>query len=367
MKSVTEATLRGARVLLRADFNVPVREGRVADDFRIRKTLPTIQYLREQGSRIVIIAHLGRSKESLAPVADALKRALGADVRFSTAAPGNELLAATEDLGQGDVLLLENIRRYEGEEAGDSAFAQLLAQAGDIYVNDAFAVSHRAHASITELPKLLPSYAGLLLRSEVEHLTEALTPAHPCLAILGGAKFDTKRPLIEKFAGLYDTVAVGGALANDFAKARGMEIGKSHASGVSVEQALLSNPRLLHVHDFLLATGEVRGETEVGADESIVDIGPQSAERFAHEIEKAAFVLWNGNMGIYEQGCTAADTMLAKALTQSSAKAVIGGGDTLASLAHEEFDENRVFLSTGGGAMLQFLLNGTLPGIEALG
>lgn len=370
MRSVREAQVKGARVIVRVDFNVPVKDGRVVDDFRIRRTRTTLEYLRENGAKVLIVSHLGRQGGTLLPVFNHLKGEYGDGITFSHASPGEELLAAVETMRDGDILLLENIRRHEEEEAGDDTFARELAKTGDIYVNDAFAVSHRAHASITGIPKFLPSYAGFLLEEEVENLTHALSPLTPSFAMIAGAKFETKRPLLERLKGIYTKIAVGGALANDFFKAKGYEVGLSRVSDRKIERELLDDHRLLIPSDVIVAKDNGEGRPSnanaVAKDERIMDIGEATTKAWTNEVEKASFVLWNGNMGIYERGFTAGDHALADALIHSNAKAVIGGGDTIASLKGISFDEKRVFLSTGGGAMLEFLAQGTLPGIEAL-
>ena len=358
------------RVLLRADFDVPIANGRVISDFRIRKALPTIEFLRDRGAKTVILSHLGRSGETLRPVFEELAHRLGSGaVRWSAASPGSELLAATADMRDGDILMLENIRRRKEEAEGNEEFAREIAKAGDLFVNNAFADSHRTHASISVVPKFITAYAGLQMEEEVEALERARMPESPALAILGGAKFETKEPLIEKFLSTYDRVLLGGALMNDFLKAKGYEVGVSRISGRLPSTDILEHPRLTLPVDIIVEKdGLGRATTEDGArkDESIVDIGPKTVAEWSKAIQSSRFVLWNGPLGIYEKGFIASTEKLARTLASSGARAVIGGNDTVAIVQKTNFDPERVFLSTGGGAMLEFLVKGTLPGIEPL-
>jgi len=329
IKNIRDVDVCGKRVLVRVNFNVPIENVKILDDTRIRATLPTLQLLLERGvAKIILLTHLGRPGGKVAN-------------EFSVA-PLRARLGELIDVSR--IELLENLRFDLGEEANDTAFAQKLANLGDLYVNDAFADSHRAHASIVGIPKLLPAYAGLLLEEEVTQLTQALKPPPNSLAIIGGAKLETKLPLIEKFAGLYKKVLVGGALANE----------------CTPTQDNISLP--------------VDGVPQL---KGMFDIGEQTRALWSEEIKKAEFVLWNGTVGMYEKkeynGGTDA---IAQALVDSNCRAVLGGGDTLAALGKSDLGRSslrsdleksgRVFLSTGGGAMLQFLADGTLLGIEAL-
>jgi phosphoglycerate kinase len=269
-----------------------------------------------------------------------------------------------------EVELLENLRFNPGEEANDHEFAKKLASLGDIFVQDAFADLHRAHASIVGIPKLLPSYAGLLVEKEIEHLGAALTPPPHAIAIIGGAKFETKEPLLAKLLSLYEKVLLGGALADDLIKARGMPFGASLVSGMSVPTLLAGNKKLIIPTDAVVVLDEKTPRealvSDVRAQERMVDIGQATAKSWAEIISQASFVLWNGPMGVYEKSFIAGTDALAQALVDSYARAVVGGGDTLASIKKYQFDPSKVFLSTGGGAMLKFLTDGTLVGIDAL-
>jgi phosphoglycerate kinase len=355
IKSVKDADVSGKRVLVRVDYNVTLKDGVVDDDMRIKASIPTIELLRQKGaSKITVMTHFGRPEGKVDPRWDL--------------APIRKHMA---ELGLQDVELLENLRFDPREEAGDESFAKELALHGDIYVNDAFSASHRAHASITGVPKLLPSYVGLELESEIQHLTAALTPPAGSLAVIGGAKFETKQPLIEKLLQKYSQLLLGGALGSDVIRARGWPVGASLISKIPVPENIAGDEHLLVANDAVVKDVDADAErtalvVDIQSSESIVDIGPATAKQWADTVRKAPFVLWNGPMGIYEDGFTNGTDALAEALSTSAGKAVIGGGDTATALQKFTFDVERVFVSTGGGAMLEFLVDGTLPGIEAL-
>jgi phosphoglycerate kinase len=349
---------------------VPIKDGLIVDDARIRAALPTLELLAGRGAKMVVMTHMGRPKgkemESLkvAPVARRLGELMK---RRVTVAPE-----------ESDCMMLENLRFDPREEEGSMEFAKELAAHGDLYVNEAFSNSHRAHASVVGVPQLLPSFAGIRLMEEVEKLQEALTPPQGALAIIGGAKFETKQPLIEKLPPRYARILLGGALGNDVIKARGLPVGASLVSSVPASVAIASDGKLSVATDAVMekvanaAAGENGKDSRTGlvvdvrADERIVDVGPVTAAAWAQMAEDAPFVLWNGPLGVYEEGYTEASDLVAQALARSKARAVVGGGDTDAALSKYSFDPQKVFLSTGGGAMLQFLTAGTLPGIEAL-
>lgn len=356
MNTVRNINCAGKRVLLRADFNEPLIDGVVQDDARIRAVVPTIEFLLQQNpTSIKILTHLGRPEGR---VVEALRTAPLAK-------------ALSKYVTDPRVEVLENVRFNPGEETNDKAFAQELAAQGDLFVNDAFADAHREHASIVGLPTLLPSFAGLLMEKEVEALTAALTPPPGSVAIVGGAKFETKIPLITRLLEHYDTVLLGGALGNDLIKARGMPFGASLVSAEPVPVEIAINQKLLMATDAYFGEEGKKIErvstiADIRAHERIVDIGPITAGQWSERVSQAPFVVWNGPMGIYEDGFRAGTDALATALAQSQARAVVGGGDTIAALSKCSFDPARVFISTGGGAMLEFLANGTLPAIEAL-
>jgi phosphoglycerate kinase len=329
MKSIREAgDLSGKRVLVRVDWNVPIENGEVRDDYRIRRSLPTLEFLKKVGAEVIIATHLEPEGSGVAP----LRKFVPEGVK-----------------------LLENLRHNPGEKSNDENFAKELASKADIFVNDAFSASHRKHASIVGVPRFLPSFAGIQFLEEVENLSKIFAPKHPFLFILGGAKFETKLPVLKKFVEKADTIFIGGALANDFFKARGMNVGSS----------LISN------QDFglreLLNTGKImipRDTTHNG--DRIVDAGPETLEDLIDKVSEARTILWNGPLGEYEKGFRHCTLELAKMITESSARSIVGGVDTLTAIRQLGIYDKFSFVSTGGGAMLDFLAYETLPGIEAL-
>ncbi len=364
VRSVQDADVKGLRVLVRAELNVPLQDGVVADDTRLRLLVPTIDLLRQKGAReITLVGYLGRPG--------------GKVVEELRMTPVRKRLAELTDMTS--VVMMENVRFDPREEINDPALATELAKNGDVYVNDAFADSHREYASIVGVPKLLPSYAGLGMMNEIAHLSQALTPPPGALAIIGGAKFETKEPLIEKLLKTYGELLLGGMLGNDLIKARGLPVGESLSSGLPVPIGIAGDERIVVATDAVVRDTKANAErtalvVDTQKDESIVDIGPATTQLWAQKISQASFVLWNGPLGIYEQGFSRGTSAVAEALALRSAsgqpprdfRAVIGGGDTLAALAKFAFNKEKVFISTGGGAMLEFLVQGTLPGIEAL-
>lgn len=348
-------------ILVRGALNVPIENGRVVNDYRLRRALPTIKFLTERGARVILISHLTgqvsneSSTKTLAPVATALGKLISG-VSFFGEIVGERARSAIRALPPGEVLVLENLRRDKREIMNDRSFAKELALLADIFVEDSFDECHRPYASIISLPELLPSYAGLLLEEEVRELSRALTPKHPSLAVIGGAKFGTKEAVLARLLETYDHVFVGGALANNFFKASGKEVGKSLVSGgdLSHIKKLLLNPRLVLPVDSVIK------------DEKILDSGHATSALLADLATKAKTILWNGPLGMYESGYTEATNAFAEAVARSSAYSVIGGGDTIAAIEHLGLLPKFSFVSTGGGAMLDFLAKGTLPGIEAL-
>jgi len=355
IRSVRDAEIKGKRVVMRVDFNVPLKEGVVVDDARIKAVVPTLEFLQQAGAaQITLLTHLGRPEGS---VVESLKVA-PVEVRL-------------RELTQVPFELKENLRFDSREEANDEGFAKELAGLGDIFVNDAFAVAHRAAASTVGITKYLPSFAGLLVEREVAMLSEALEPPPNSLAILGGAKFETKIPLIETLLKRYGRVLLGGALGNDVVKARGLSVGSSLVSAIPVPTELAMNERLMVPLDAVVRDKDLNAERtalihDLRAIESVVDIGPATEKLWQEEVEQAPFVLWNGPLGVYESGYTRGTNAVAEALTRAKVRAVVGGGDTIAAVSHFTFDPEKVFLSTGGGAMLEFLAQGTLPALEPL-
>jgi 3-phosphoglycerate kinase len=363
--------LKGVKVLLRVDFNVPILHNKVTDEFRLKSAIPTIDYLRSRGAKVILIAHLESNSGdnlSLEPVSKDLAT-LGVNaplVKDYKKAPG----IIDAGMKEGECILMENLRFFEGEKKNDPKFAKALASLADIYVNEAFSVCHRKHASIVGVPKYLPSYAGLQLENEIKHLSKAFSPAHPFLFILGGAKFETKLPLLDKFMKTADMVFVGGALASDFFKEKGLEIGKSKTSTGNFNLArYVKSPKLLLPVDVTLADGTIKNVERLTANDRIMDSGPKTVQLLREKVSQSKFILWNGPLGVYEDGYREPTHALARMISEATAKgaeSVIGGGDTLASVAEQGLQSNFTFMSTGGGAMLDFLAQGTLPGIEAL-
>ncbi len=369
LKSVTEIeNLEGVYVFLRASLNVPVKNGVVRDEFRITQAMKTVECLRTKGARIILCSHLGKDgQESIVPVYEVLKNKLPVTLSPEVVGPVTQQLR--DDLKNGEVLLLENVRKEQGEMENSADFAHSLASLADVFVNDDFAASHRAHASLHAITAYMPSYIGISFEHEYRELGKALEAKHPALFILGGAKFETKVPLVEKFLTLYDTIFIGGALANDFFKAKGYEVGKSVVSEMTLAGSpLLSHPKVLLPVD---VTVEKDGErrvckpSEVGPEENILDAGPETIELLKSHIEKAATILWNGPLGYYEAGYTQCTQDLARAIGDAYAFSVVGGGDTVASIESLGISSKFSFLSTAGGAMLTFLEEGTLTAIEA--
>ncbi|MFA5841483.1 MAG: phosphoglycerate kinase [Candidatus Paceibacterota bacterium] len=357
--------LKGKKVLLRLDLNVPVVEGVVKDDFRITRALQTIEYLKKHGARIIIISHFGDVGASLQPVARYLNRFTR--VGFVPDIVGAKAKAAAESLPEGGAMLLENLRADAGEKKNSALFAGKLAFLADVFVNEAFSVSHRSHASITRLPKLLPAYAGFLFEEEYKHLSRALKPKKPFVFILGGAKFETKLPLVRHYLPLAKTIFIGGALANALFKMKGYEMGKSSVGKpIPGLKSLLSNKKVVLPEDALLLSGKIVCPDELTRADKIADIGPATLLELKNKIVGAKSILFNGPVGIYDEGFGWGTEEILKLLVKSKAETVIGGGDTLALVTKLKIEKKFTFVSTAGGAMLEFLATGTLPGIEAL-
>ena len=386
--TIDDADLRGRRVLLREDFNVPMRDGRIVDDRRIHEALPTIRALRERGARTIVVVHLGRPKgrldESLrvAPLGMRVGELLGTDVRVATDVVGEDAHRVVAALGDGDVAMLENVRFEPGEEANDPAFAAQLAALADVYVNDAFGAAHRAHASTEGVAHLLPAYAGYLMARELDVLGGVLEhPRLPVVAIIGGAKISTKVGVLENLLDRVDTLWIGGAMACTFYRAQGLGTGTSLVEEEHVQAAR----RLLDVApsrraslelpvDVIIAERAEAGAdtaavaaSAIPADRMVVDVGARTCDRIAADCASAGTVVWNGPLGIYEIPAFAAGTRrVAEALARSSADSVVGGGDLAAALAAAGVADKIGHISTGGGATIEFLEGKTLPGVAAL-
>lgn len=369
MKSILEIkNLKGRTALVRVDFNVPLGKDGVVDsteDWRIEKSLDTIKHLSKMGAKVILISHIGRDpKESLAPIAKRLNDFI--PVKFIPMLYSEDMPAIAENILEGEVVLLENLRGNEGEEKNSKEFSAYLASLADLYVNEAFSVSHRAHASIVGVTQFLPSYVGLWFLKEVENLKKLDTPEKPFTFILGGAKFETKVPLIEKFSNIADSVFIGGALANNFMKKIGFETGLSLLDDKVDVGKFFDKENIKIPFDVLISSGDVRTPNGLTSQDMIVDMGPETLEDLKITISVAKTILWNGPLGLYEDGFDKSSREILKTISESGAFSVVGGGDTV-KLVKEMGLENKIsFISTGGGAMLEFLSSGTLIGIEAL-
>lgn len=387
MKFLGDIDIRNKRVLARVDFNVPLVKGdKIAPegDWRIKATLPTIRYLLEQRAKIILLSHLGRPKGKvveklrLNPIAEKLEEFLGQTIIKLDRCFGQGVEQKANNLQQGEIILLENLRFYPEEEKNKPSFAKRLARLGEIYVNDAFSVSHRSHASVVGLPQYLPSCAGLLFEKEIKTLEKFLKePKHPLLVIVGGAKISTKLKLIKHFLKKADRLILGGALANTILRARGFEVGRSVIEKEMVREArklTLTKDKVYLPTDAIVST-DISGRAKsrsvsidnVKEKELILDIGPETTRLFKEAISQAKMIIWNGPMGLFEVGeFNSGSAETAKAVARSPAFSVVGGGDTIVLLRQLNLFDKIDHVSTGGGAMLKFLAGEKLPGIEAL-
>ncbi|HEV3476785.1 MAG TPA: phosphoglycerate kinase [Rubrobacteraceae bacterium] len=384
-RSVRDLDLNGKRVLVRVDFNVPIKEGRVTDDTRIRRALPTIRHILSEGGRPILISHLGRPKGepdpkyAMDPVAERLEDLLGEPVLKLDAAVGPEVEEALNNWEGRGVVLLENSRFYPGETKNDPEFSEQLASLADLYVDDAFGAAHRAHATTVGVAERLPAAAGLLLEEEVNYLHGVLEdPDRPFVAILGGAKVSDKLGVIESLLEVADTLLVGGAMCFTFFKARGYEVGDSLVEDDYLEEAgrLMdeAGDKLVLPVDVVVADRmdeEARGEVvdvdSIPPDKMGLDIGPRTVELFEEYISRARTIFWNGPMGVFEIEAFAKGTEgVARAVAASAATSVIGGGDSVAAVSKLELEDRMSHISTGGGASLEYVEGKELPGVAAL-
>jgi phosphoglycerate kinase len=361
--------VQGIPVVARLDLNVPIENGVVVADYRIRKALPTIKFLQEKGAIVVILSHIEGGSDTLKPAFERMKQDIP-DIQFceDCIEKGGELIAG---LKAGDVVLCENIRLYDGEKKNDPEFAKKLSELGKYYVNDGFSVSHRKHASIVGIPKLLPGFLGLQFEEEILNLSKVFNPEHPFVFILGGAKFETKMPLIDKFVTIADSIYVGGALANDIYKANGWVVGRSVVSTTGMDiSKYADNEKILTPSDVIVEKADgnraIKEATHVDTEDKIYDAGPQSIKFLKTIIAQASCILWNGPLGYYEKGYKEPTLKLAEMIAESSALTIVGGGDTLGAIVELGIEDKFDFVSTGGGAMLDYLATGSLPGLDAI-
>ncbi len=391
-RTLDDADLAGKRALVRVDFNVPMHEGQVSDDTRLRAAVPTIEKLRAGGATVILLAHFDRPKGkrvpemTLAPIAGALAKVLGSPVAFADDCVGPVAASAVAALKAGDVLLLENVRFHAGEEKNDPEFAKALAANGDLYVNDAFSAAHRAHASTEGLAHLLPAYAGEQMRLELTALDKALgNPERPVMGIVGGSKVSTKLDLLRNLVTKLDKLAIGGGMANTFLYAQGHDVGASYCEKDLAETARdiirlagQNNCKLFLPIDIVVAekmapgaAARVRSLGAVDEDERILDAGPESVERLCRAMANSKTLIWNGPLGVFEippfdKGTMTAAHFAAELVKEGKLVAVAGGGDTVAALNAAGCAEDFTFVSTAGGAFLEWMEGKQLPGVAAL-
>ncbi|MDT2239533.1 phosphoglycerate kinase [Paenibacillus larvae] len=387
-KIVRDVEVAGKRVFVRVDFNVPLENGQITDDTRIRETLPTVKYLIEQGARVILASHLGRPKGQvveemrLTPVAKRLSELLGKPVVKADVAIGAEAKEKAEQLKNGEVLLLENVRFYPGEEKNDPELAKAFAELAELYVNDAFGAAHRAHASTEGIAHHLPAVSGLLMEKELDVLGKALTnPERPFTAIIGGAKVKDKIDVINNLLNLADNIIIGGGLAYTFLKAQGNEVGKSLVDNEKIDLALgfinkakekgvnfLLPKDIIVADDFSnTANTKVVAVNQIPADWEGLDIGPETCKLYAETIKNSKLVVWNGPMGVFEMDLFAEGTKaVAQACAETEAYTIIGGGDSATAVEKFKMADKMDHISTGGGASLEFMEGKALPGVVAL-
>jgi phosphoglycerate kinase len=391
-RTLDDLDSKGKRVLVRADLNVPVRDGAITDRTRIERLCPTIRELADKGAKVVILSHFDRPKGkrvpemSLKPLVEALSSTLGKPVAFADDCVGPEAAAAVAKLQDGDVLLLENTRYHAGEEKNDPALSAEMAKLGDAYVNDAFSAAHRAHSSTEGVARLLPSYAGRLMQAELEALEAALgTPSRPVVAIVGGAKVSTKLDLLGNLSRKVDVLVIGGAMANTFLAAQGYDMGRSlqeaemHPTALRIlDEAKAANCEILLPRDLVVAAefkahpaSRTVAVDAVPSDMMALDVGPETVDVIEDRLRKASTLVWNGPLGAFEtppfDAATVAVAQSVAGLTQSAGlKSIGGGGDTVSALRHAGVSERMTYVSSAGGAFLEWLEGKTLPGVAAL-
>jgi phosphoglycerate kinase len=384
-KTVKDIDLKGKRVFMRVDFNVPMQDGKVTDDKRIRASLPTIKYVLDQGASLILASHLGRPKGgpdpefSLKPAAEVLSSLLGVPVKMAPDTVGPEVEKMAKDLKPGEVLLLENTRFHKGEEKNDLELAKQMASLADVYVNDAFGSAHRAHSSTEGIARFLPAVSGFLMEQELEYLGRAVAnPEHPYIAILGGAKISDKINVVETLAAKCDKLIIGGGMANTFLAAKGLNMQESLVENESIETAKsllnkLGDKLVLPVDAVIAdkfaedANTQVVDVDKIPAGWRMLDVGPKTLELYKETLKGAKLIVWNGPVGVFEMPKFAEGTFaLAKMLAESGATTVIGGGDSASAVKKAGVAKQMTHVSTGGGASLEFLEGKELPGVAAL-
>lgn len=373
----------GKSVFLRCDFNVPVKNSKILDDYKIIACLPTIRFLLRYKCKLILATHFGQpkgkdKKYSVKPIAKYLEKILDKKVKFIDDCVGTKVKSLANNLGSGEIMLIENLRFYEEEEKNDKNFAKNLAELADVYVNNAFAASHRAHASLAQIKKYLPSYAGLLLEDEIVNLNKIINPIKPLISIFGGAKIGTKIKLIEKLSKKSEWILVGGALANNFFVAHGLEVGKSLIDKDSIKFAQkFKNKNVILPVDVVVskkingsAKPRVKKINELSIDDVILDIGPETIKLFSSFIKQANSIIWNGPMGMFENvhykhGTIAIGQIIA-ARSRGQSFGVVGGGETIEALKMTKMIDYVDWVSTGGGAMLSYLGEEKMPGLEGI-
>lgn len=384
IKSIFKVSdLVGKKVLLRADFNVPIKDGKILDDYKILKQLDTIKYLVKNEARVIILTHLGRPEgkktkvDSTKPIAKALQDKLRMTIQYVDDVCDFKAGTGATNLKNGEIMLLENVRFEKGEKKNDKKFAKKLADLADIYVNDAFGVCHRAHASVSAIKSYIPSYAGILLEQEILNLNKALKPEKPLVLIIGGKKVATKAELVKKFSKIADHILIGGALANNFLKAKDLEVGKSLIDEESVELARkLRTDKIVYPIDVVVSqsknggVGIDRNVEAVLEDDYIFDIGPKTIGLYSTIIKEAKTVVWNGPLGFFElkeyRNGTSALAQLIAGKSKEKLFGIIGGGETVEALRQTKMLEYVDWVSTGGGAMLTYLGGGDMPGLKGI-
>lgn len=354
LRGIKKLNVKGKRVLVRTNLNVPIVNGKITSDFRIKKSLKTINFLKKKGAKVILLGHLTSKKpQSMKSVAKHLSKNLEFD--FVPEIFGANVEKKISEMKNGDILLLENLRCHEGEKKNSIAFAKKLANLGDIFINDDFSTSHRKHASIVSITKHLPSYAGMLFEEEFKQLYSVFKPEHPFLIVLGGVKFKSKLGVLKRFIKVADHIFIGGALAHNFFREQGLDIGKSKFDDSVNIKKYINDPKIILPIDVRIKNG------------MILDFGQNTIELLAKLTKKAKFIVWNGPVSDTEKNGFEKGTVdLAKLIAKSKAKTIIGGGDTIAAISDLGIMDKFTFVSTAGGAMLHFLSEGTLPGIEAL-